>query len=174
MFSNLSVDAYKWFGLLTAVSGMAVIIVGILLAVEAPSLLVEYIYTTDGYGYSIMYVARFPILPTLIVILGALTSASAFRGYRHLSLLTSLCSGLVVTWLTSMLPPSGEHFRITKFGYPLGWLARMTPPRVSFINPPYIMGVIALPFLIDLALWSLVAWAIIFTVNRIKARATCS
>lgn len=167
LFSNLSIGAYKGFGLLTAVSGMVVIVVGVLLAVEAPSLLVEYTYTTDDYwGYSMTYITRFPILPIIMMTLGASTFAMALRGYRHLSLLTSLCSGLVVTWLTSMLPRS-PGFRITKFGYPLGWLARMTPPMSI---PPYIMGIIALPFLIDLALWSLVAWAIIFSVNRIKAR----
>lgn len=156
----------KWFKLLAAFSGLSVIVVGALLAVQAPSLLIEYTYGNRGVGYSIKYITYSPILPTIIVFLGILTFALALREYRHLLLLTSLCLSLIITSLTSTYF-NAHVAHAAKFGYPLGWLVWIIPsfPQAE----PQIMGVIALPFLIDLVLWSLIVWAVMFLISRIIA-----
>ncbi len=155
----------KWFRLLAAFSGTGATAVGVLLAVKAPSLLIE--HATDS-SYSLTRITHLPILPAIMVILGTGTFALALREYRHLSLLTSLCLGLVITSLT-FIHCDMLGLRVAKYGYPLGCLAWIVPPRM--FGEPRIMGVVALPFLIDLALWSLITWVIIMlSVNRIKAR----
>ncbi|MDH5362674.1 MAG: hypothetical protein OEW84_05120, partial [Aigarchaeota archaeon] len=83
--------------LLAAVSGMIAVAVGAILAVEAPSLVVE--YRGEGY-YSIGPVTPLPILQAFIVVLGLFTFASALTRHRFLSPLTAVCLGLFITSLT--------------------------------------------------------------------------
>lgn len=107
-----------------------------------------------------------PVLPVTVIILGVLTFAMALRGHRYLTLPTSVCLGLFITSLTFVYrndyPGSARH--IADFGYPFGWLTWI----VDSVPEPCIVGVLAPAFLIDLALWSLIAWAVIFAVNRAK------
>jgi len=145
--------------LLAAVSGMIAVAVGATLAIKAPCLLVEHVGDAD---YSIGPFIPFPLLPTFIVVVGVFTFALALRGRRQLSPLTPVCLGLLITSLTFALPDGGS-IRIRKSGYPLAWLAEFIPP--SWDQPA--MGVIALPFLIDLAFWTPIVGAIIFATRRL-------
>gem|GEM_PF-6299357 len=59
---------------MAAVSSVAAIVCGFLLAVEAPSLLFESAYVTNSVqGYSLTYVTHSPILLVFIMVLGGLT-----------------------------------------------------------------------------------------------------
>jgi len=150
---------YGGLRLLTAASGMIVVAFGATLATNAPCLLVEHI--EEDY-YSITPITPFPILPALAMVVGVLTFASAVRGKRLLSPLTSLCLGLFITSLTFWVPAGESAWRIDRFGSPLGWLAWSAGLAGM---KPHIMGVIALPFLVDLAFWTVVAGVITFDVR---------
>jgi hypothetical protein len=153
----------------SAVSGIIAIVVGVVLALKAPFLMlveVEYTTTSGSHVHVIKGIAPFLTLPVIMVILGALTFILALRRFRYLSLPTALGLGLFITLLTFSHRSGHIPLRVTTFGYPLGWLAWIHPP--GHLAEPYIMGVMALPFLIDLAIWGFITWTIVFTVNRIK------
>jgi len=150
---------YRGLRLLTAASAMIVVAVGATLATKAPCLLVEHI---EEEYYSITPITPFPILPALMVVVGVLTFASAVRGQRLLSPPTAVCLGLFITSLTFWVPAGESAWRIDRYGSPAGWLAWSTGlPGMK----PHIMGVIALPFLVDLTFWTVVAGVIAFDVR---------
>ncbi|MEM2941189.1 MAG: hypothetical protein QW304_06540 [Thermoproteota archaeon] len=162
----MSQTSSGWFRWLAAVSGVSVILCGVLLAAEAPSLLVESLYVEDGQSYSLTYVTRFPILPVFTIILGILILITVLKSRRFLIPLASLCLGLIPNVLLAFGRFAGfsyEGLHVVKFGFPFSWLA--WSPSLP-LTEPRIMGVVALPFLIDLAFWSLL-WLVFFHVARV-------
>jgi len=160
----LSMGGYDWFRLLAMFSGIIVVIVGVVFALKAPFIFTE--FDIGGYGIR-RYIGGipmefFPILPVCVIILGLLTFALALRGRRYLTLPTFLCLGLIITSLTFMYRNDFWPHYTADFGYPFSWLTWST------LFVPRIVGVIPPMFLIDLAFWSFVAWAVIFAVNHIK------
>jgi len=169
--ATLPTGAHNRFRLLGAFSGIIVVILGGVFALKAPFMFDEFSVGHRSISHP-LGIRRFiggipmelPILPVTMIILGVLTYALALRGRRYLTLPTSLCLGLIITSLTFAyrydLPGWTDNIN---FGYPFCWLT-WSPD----FPEPRIVGVLAPMFLIDVAFWSLVAWAAIFVVNRIK------
>ncbi|MGC8831507.1 MAG: hypothetical protein ACP5PQ_02885 [Thermoproteota archaeon] len=160
----------SWFRWLTAVISVVTVLCGVLLAVEAPSLLVEHVQVKNGQSYSLTYVTGFPVLPVFTVALGVLTFITALKNHRFLLLPFSLGLGLITTVLLAFAGFTGISyggFHVVKFGFPLGWLAWKVP--LPFMEP-VVMGVVLLPFLIDLAFWSFLLWLVFLSVNRVSAK----
>jgi len=109
------------------------------------------------YIISTGYVTRLPVLPAALMIFGFSTLVLAVKDSRLIPSLAPISLGLILTWLTTVSPPSYVFFHTIKFGFPLGFLVCIISPPPPSPSPP-VMGVVVACFLVDLAYWSTVTW----------------
>jgi len=158
------------FRLLVSASGVAIAAVGCYLyAVGGYPLLTEsWTRYPMRYIISTSCITRLPVLPAALVIFGLSTLVLAVKDSRLIPSLAPISLGLILTWLTAVLPPSYVFFHTIKLGFPLGFLVYIISPPPPPPSPPPVMGVVAACFLVDFAYWSTVVWMIMELVSWLR------